>query len=195
MRAAGARLARFSASTQCAASVAADLRNLRRAGVCEYRSSTSTVVPTGPAAGVISPLALALSMHEADAAPSVRLVMRTLATDAIDASASPRKPSVSTRSSSASVAILLVAWRVNASASSAGAMPWPSSLTTMRRTPPSSMRSVIRPAPASIALSSSSRTTEAGRSTTSPAAIWLTRRSGSSAIGRAGATGAGMRGL
>ena len=39
-------------------------------------------------------------------------------------------------------------------------------------------------APASSALSSSSRTTEAGRSTTSPAAIWLISSSGSSRIGR-----------
>ena len=40
------------------------------------------------------------------------------------------------------------------------------------------------PAPASMALSSSSRTTEAGRSTTSPAAIWLISSLGSSRIGR-----------
>jgi hypothetical protein len=42
-------------------------------------------------------------------------------------------------------------------------------------------------APASSALSTSSRTTEAGRSTTSPAAIWLTSSSGSGRIGRRGA--------
>ena len=39
-------------------------------------------------------------------------------------------------------------------------------------------------APASRALSTSSRTTDAGRSTTSPAAIWLISSSGSSRIGR-----------
>ena len=45
-------------------------------------------------------------------------------------------------------------------------------------------RTVTWLAPASSALSSSSRTTEAGRSTTSPAAIWLISSSGSSRIGR-----------
>ena len=40
--------------------------------------------------------------------------------------------------------------------------------------------------PASRALSNSSLTTEAGRSTTSPAAIWLISSSGNSAIGRIG---------
>jgi hypothetical protein len=39
-------------------------------------------------------------------------------------------------------------------------------------------------APASSALSISSRSTEAGRSTTSPAAIWLISSPGSSRIGR-----------
>jgi hypothetical protein len=63
-------------------------------------------------------------------------------------------------------------------------MPAPSSSTAISRTPPASRRSVICVAPASRALSSSSRTTEAGRSTTSPAAIWLMSSSGSSRIGR-----------
>src|SRR5262245_10218499 len=40
----------------------------------------------------------------------------------------------------------------------------------------------IRRAPASIAFSTSSLTTEAGRSTTSPAAIWLARSEGNRAI-------------
>ena len=42
-------------------------------------------------------------------------------------------------------------------------------------------------------MSTSSRTTEAGRSTTSPAAIWLISSSGSSRIGRRGAGGTGRR--
>jgi hypothetical protein len=62
----------------------------------------------------------------------------------------------------------------------------PSSSTEIRRTPPASSRTVTWVAPASSALSTSSRTTEAGRSTTSPAAIWLTSSSGSSRIGRRG---------
>src|SRR3954464_13428183 len=49
----------------------------------------------------------------------------------------------------------------------------------MRRTPPSSSVTPISRAPASTLFSSSSFSTEAGRSTTSPAAIWLTRSSGS----------------
>src|SRR5436189_4150146 len=40
----------------------------------------------------------------------------------------------------------------------------------------------MRRAPASIAFSTSSLTTEAGRSTTSPAAIWLARSAGKRAI-------------
>ena len=63
-------------------------------------------------------------------------------------------------------------------------MPQPSSVSTMRFTPPSSsvMRSVR--APASSAFSSNSLTTDAGRSTTSPAAIWLMSWSGSGAMAR-----------
>jgi len=45
-------------------------------------------------------------------------------------------------------------------------------------TPPPSTSTVIRVAPASSAFSTSSLTTDAGRSTTSPAAIWFTRASG-----------------
>jgi hypothetical protein len=50
-------------------------------------------------------------------------------------------------------------------------MPLPSSVTTMRATPPASSATSIAPAPASSAFSTSSFTTEAGRSITSPAAI------------------------
>src|SRR5690606_38042704 len=146
------------------------------------RSGLSTTVPRAPAAGAAG--RSRASIRQAESAPAVRLVIVTLATDAMEASASPRKPSDATSSSSASEPILLVAWRVSASGSSSGGMPTPSSATTTRRIPPSSMRSSIRPAPASIAFSSSSLTTEAGRSTTSPAAIWLTSMSGSGAIGR-----------
>ena len=66
-------------------------------------------------------------------------------------------------------------------------MPLPSSSTAIRRTPPASRRTVIWVAPASRALSTSSRTAEAGRSTTSPAAIWLMSSSGRSRMGRRGA--------
>src|SRR4051812_30170923 len=99
-------------------------------------------------------------------------------TEAIEASASPRKPSVPTDSRSASVAILLVACLATASGSSSRAMPAPSSSTWMRRMPPSSSVTEIARAPASRLFSSSSFSTDAGRSTTSPAAIWDTRSCG-----------------
>ncbi len=63
-------------------------------------------------------------------------------------------------------------------------MPAPLSSTAIRRTPPACKRTVICVAPASSALSSSSRTTAAGRSMTSPAAIWLINSSGKSAMAR-----------
>jgi hypothetical protein len=105
------------------------------------------------------------------------------------ASASPRKPMVPTASRSCSEAILLVAWRLRATGSSSRGMPKPSSSTRISRTPPASSRTVTWVAPASSALSTSSRTTEAGRSTTSPAAIWLISSSGSSRMGRRGGEG------
>src|SRR5438067_2021147 len=61
-------------------------------------------------------------------------------------------------------------------------MPEPSSLTRMLLRPPSSIAMSIVVAPASIAFSTSSLTIEAGRSTTSPAAIWLARSAGSRLI-------------
>ena len=100
------------------------------------------------------------------------------------ASASPLKPMVPTDSRSDRLAILLVALRLSAVGSSARWMPQPLSSTLMSRTPPACSRTVICVAPASSALSTSSRTTEAGRSTTSPAAIWLMSSSGSSQVGR-----------
>jgi hypothetical protein len=78
---------------------------------------------------------------------------------------------VPTDSRSDRLLILLVAWRLRAMGSSSRKMPMPSSSTEIRRTPPASKRTVTWLAPASSALSTSSRTTDAGRSTTSPAAI------------------------
>jgi len=79
---------------------------------------------------------------------------------------------------------LLVAWRRSASGSCAATMPSPSSSTVIARTPPPTRRTTMLVAPASTALSISSRTTDAGRSTTSPAAIWLISSPGSSQMGR-----------
>jgi hypothetical protein len=59
-------------------------------------------------------------------------------------------------------------------------MPVPSSVTRMRLRPPAPISTVIFCAPASSEFSTSSFTTLAGRSTTSPAAIWLATCSDSS---------------
>ena len=85
--------------------------------------------------------------------------------------ASPRNPRVATRSRSDSDAILLVAWRDSARAISWRGMPMPSSRTRISPHPPRSSSTSMRCAPASREFSTSSLTTEAGRSITSPAAI------------------------
>ncbi len=79
---------------------------------------------------------------------------------------------------------MLVAYLANASGASPGSMPQPSSLTWMEvtRPPRDTRETLIVLAPASIAFSQSSFTTEAGRSTTSPAAILVTVLSSSTLI-------------
>ena len=62
-------------------------------------------------------------------------------------------------------------------------MPLPSSSTEIEPSPPSRIATRICVAPASSAFSTSSFTTEAGRSTTSPAAIWFTSSPGRIRIG------------
>ena len=52
-------------------------------------------------------------------------------------------------------------------------MPQPSSVTRIIVLPPSAYSTVMRRAPASMAFSTNSLTAEAGRSTTSPAAMRL----------------------
>ena len=183
-----ARAWRRTDSMQCASSVASLLRNLRRAGVLKNSSLTSSVVPRLRGAGRSSPLRA--SSSQALSSPSRRERMLVSDTEAMAASASPRKPMVPTCSSSCRSRILLVAWRRSATGSSSRGMPQPSSSTAISRTPPASRRTVIWVAPASRALSTSSRTTEAGRSTTSPAAIWLMSSSGRSWMARRGAAGA-----
>ncbi|MDT4849476.1 hypothetical protein FQZ97_835990 [compost metagenome] len=169
---------------QWASSVASVLRNLRRAGVAKKSSRTSTVVPGLRAVGCSSPLRPSSSQPWGSSPVSTRVSTETSEIEQMAASASPRKPMVCTDSRSPRLAILLVAWRLSAVGSSVRWMPQPLSSTLMSRTPPACRRTVIWVAPASNALSTSSRTTEAGRSTTSPAAIWLISSSGSSRIGR-----------
>ena len=180
-------------SIQCACSVAALLRNLRRAGVLKYRSRISTTVPAGRASGVSSPSALMRQACLLLRAALVRLRRETLA---MAARASPRKPMVATRSRSSSVVIFDVAWRVSARPSCPCSMPQPLSLMRIRRMPPSSRSMRMRVLPASMAFSRSSLSTEEGRSTTSPAAIWLIRWSGRARmIGCAGCVGCGLERL
>ncbi|KOF53116.1 hypothetical protein AD428_15785 [Achromobacter sp. DMS1] len=173
---------RSMASRQCPNSVASERRNLRRAGTASNSWRTSTVVPGGPEAGLTC--RLAPSICQACSPSRVREMRVTCATDAMEASASPRNPMEATDSSSASERILLVACRASASGSSPGGMPKPSSVTAMRRMPPPSSRTSMARAPASMAFSRISLSTEAGRSMTSPAAIWLISRSGSARMER-----------
>ena len=103
---------------------------------------------------------------------SAALVSRSIRLTAeMAASASPRKPSVEMAARSSLFRILLVAWRRNAVCASSGAMPQPLSEMRMKVMPPFWISTVMRAAPASMAFSTNSLTTEAGRSTTSPAAI------------------------
>src|SRR5262249_28446950 len=83
---------------------------------------------------------------------------------------------------SSAVLILLVAWRSKARIASSRDIPSPSSLTRINRRPPDSTATSIRRAPASIEFSISSLTMDAGRSTTSPAAILFERLSGRTRI-------------
>jgi len=171
---------RRTTSAQWAYSVASDLRNLRRAGVLKNRSATVTVVPPARAAGLTGPgAAPSASIRLAWASPRLRLARLTRATEAMLASASPRKPRLATRSRSSSAPILLVAWRASASGSSSAEMPAPSSCTASSLAPPCSSLTSMREAPASRLFSISSLSAEAGRSTTSPAAICEISRSGS----------------
>src|SRR5262249_31785340 len=96
----------------------------------------------------------------------------------MEGSASPRKPKVVMPSRSSTQAILLVACREMAIGSSSAAIPHPSSRTRMSPVPPRSTSTSMRCAPASRLFSTSSLTTEAGRSITSPAAIWSISSSG-----------------
>ncbi len=85
-------------------------------------------------------------------------------------------------SRSSAVRSFEVAWRSNASRASSWGMPLPSSITRIMRLPPASVSMRTERAPASSAFSTSSFTTDAGRSTTSPAAILLATFSGSMRI-------------
>src|SRR5712671_3851743 len=169
-------------STARSRSVRGVFRNLSRAGVAKNRSRTSTRVPGGWAAGAgarLSPASTVIS--QAFAASAGRETMRIRLTAPIDGNASPRKPSaaICERSSSGNFE---VQWRSTARLSSSRVMPAPLSATEINAWPPSLRTTSMREAPASIAFSTSSLTAAAGRSTTSPAAMRLTRTGGSRRI-------------
>ena len=105
-----------------------------------------------------------------------------LDTEAILDKASPRNPRVFIRASSACVLSLLVACCASASGKSSGCMPQPLSCRLISNRPPFLISSLISEAPASRLFSSNSLTTEAGRSMTSPAAIWFASAVGSLCI-------------
>src|SRR5690242_14918635 len=113
----------------------------------------------------------------AASAPRFRLVIMSRLTAPIEGSASPRKPRLRMRRRSSSGSFE-VQWRSTASESSSALMPMPSSTTAMRLCPPSRSVTSMRVASASMAFSTSSFTADAGRSTTSPAAMRLTRTGG-----------------
>ena len=161
-------------------SASADLRNLRRAGTFSNSSRTLIVVPRSRAAGrdVRVPVSGSHSISMAASAEPSHVVNVNRETLAIDGSASPRNPSVRTCARSSKPAIFEVAWRSSASSASSWLMPEPLSRTSISFLPPFSRRTSMTVAPASMAFSTSSFTTEAGRSTTSPAAIWLIRSEG-----------------
>ena len=164
----------------CELSVFSARRNLRRAGVLKNRSRTSTTVPGRVPAGrskTVVPPSTSISHPESASPPRVR--SRNRETEAIEGNASPRKPSDPIEVRSSTDSILLVAWRSIARRASSGVIPTPSSLTRISVLPASLTRTETAVAPASIEFSTSSRTTAAGRSTTSPAAIWFATAGGS----------------
>ncbi|MEY9720246.1 hypothetical protein ABIA22_002736 [Sinorhizobium fredii] len=163
---------RRTTSEMAAASAFSDFMNLSRAGVAKKRSRTSTTVPTlageGRTGSVLPP---ATEIAAPSLAPAVRVVIDRRATDPIEGSASPRKPSV--RMSVSASSILEVQCRRMASSRSAGDMPLPLSAIRSSVLPPPAVATSILVAPASRAFSISSLAALAGRSMTSPAAIWL----------------------
>ena len=162
------------ASTMAASSVLSVRIKFKRAGVFKNKSRISIFVPARGAAGrtvVAPPPSTRTSMPSS--LPLKHVCMRKRDTEAIEGNASPRKPCDAMQCKSSDVSILLVAWRCSANSASAADMPQPLSSISMRFLPAPAIRTIILLAPASILFSINSFTADAGRSTTSPAAIWL----------------------
>ena len=150
-----------------AVSAAARFKNCLRAGKFSKRFSTCTTVPAFKRAGRIFP---SCNFHAAGPL-LVEVISRSL-TALMEESASPRKPRLCRESKSSAVEILLVVWVSVQITRSSRLIPQPLSVTRMRSIPPPEISTCTFEAPASIALSRSSRITAAGRSITSPAAIF-----------------------
>jgi hypothetical protein len=156
----------------CVDSATSDFRNLRLAGRLKKRSATSMHVPSRvPTSRIDAAWPPSMRTSVPLSAPRARVRITKCDTEAMLGSASPRNPSVRIAPRSSGREILLVACRSTASCASSGPIPSPSSSTRISFLPPSSMATAIRVEPASSAFSTSSLTTDAGRSTTSPAAI------------------------
>ena len=155
-------------------SVASRLRNLRRAGTFPNRFSTMMVVPSRQPRSEMPTICPPLISSIAPMSSSRRLDrIRISETEEMAARASPRNPRVRMPSRSSALRILLVAWRRMAMGRSSADIPHPSSVTRMKVTPPFWISTVMCLAPASMEFSIISLMAEAGRSTTSPAAMRL----------------------
>jgi hypothetical protein len=132
-------------------------------------------VPLGCEAGETRASSPPFTVTFVPALSPVEVVRQKAETLAIEAKASPRKPRVATVSRSETDSILLVACLKTESGASSGDIPEPSSRTKICDVPPSPSSTSILVAPASKEFSTNSFTTEAGRSTISPAATcWAT---------------------
>ncbi len=160
-------------------SAAVDRRNLARAGRLKKSVRTVTVVPGCRAISSTATTFPPLIFTRVPGPPPAGAVSNSnRETAAMDGNASPRKPSVRIARRSRSSPIFEVACRSMASIASSRTMPWPSSATRISVLPPARMSISMWVARASRAFSTSSLTADAGRSTTSPAAIWLAMWSG-----------------
>ena len=135
------------------------------------KSRASTRAPNGDAQGSISLLSPSSTRSfRPIGAPTLRVRISSRDTEAIEGSASPRKPKVAIcrRSPSGSFD---VACRSTARARSPSSSPCPSSTTRISRRPPASIVTSTDFARASSAFSTNSLIAAAGRSITSPAAM------------------------
>ena len=154
-------------------SEAAERRNFRLAGRLWNSPLTVTEVPgAAPTRCLRMRVPASSSTWMPESSPSARETIVTRDTAAMLGRASPRKPNVPTDSKSPSLTSLLVANRSNAVATSSSAMPMPLSVTRMYSMPPPLISTDTLLAPASSEFSTSSLTTDIGRSVTSPAAIF-----------------------